>query len=62
MQASKRSKADGLWAVDLPVIDDSVVSLYVKTEESADLLCKTLTDHVVDAYVIPTNTAKTQPG
>lgn len=62
MRAVKRKNADGSWAVDLPGIDDAFVSFDVKTEESADLLCEALTDHVADAYVISTITTETPIG
>jgi hypothetical protein len=62
MQAVKRKKTDGSWAVDLPGIDDAFVSFDAKTEGGADLLCEALTDHAADAYVIPTTTTKTAIG
>ena len=49
MQAEKTFDGNGQWTVQFYIPGYAVITLHTQTKDSADAICKALTDHVTSA-------------
>jgi hypothetical protein len=62
VQVYKRSDRNGQWTVEISIPNTAIVTLHVRTEQSADTICRMLAEHVVEAHALTLSKTQTATG